>query len=241
MGLAVVVGWWLVERAIKLHGLTIPHKDALFGIVILGGLIGARLWHGFTDWHLYADDPIALLYIWQGGMSIIGAILGAVVAAMIALPRLAPKLSLLSLTDLLVYGLPVGQIIGRLGNYANHELYGLPSNLPWAIAIPPEYRLSAVLQYSHFHPLFLYESLALAVIAAIIWKKRWRVGTGTATLFYVCSYAWVRWSLDFLRVERGILFGGMGINQWLLLTVAVFTTIVVIRRIYQAKVAKIGK
>lgn len=241
MGLAVVVGWWLVEKALVLHAIKIPHKDVLFGLMILGGLIGARAWHGYTDWHVYADNPLALLYIWNGGLSIIGAVMGAVITGALALPRLAPQVSLLTVTDALVYGLPVGQIIGRLGNYVNYELYGMPSKLPWAIPIPVEHRLPSVVSFSHFHPLFLYESLVLALIAGLIWKKRWRPGSGWATLFYLCSYAWARWALDFLRIERGSLILGMGVNQWLLLLVALVCTGLLGRRLYQAKVATMGK
>jgi len=65
----------------------------------------------------------------------------------------------LILLDLAAFGLPLGQAIGRLGNWFNQELYGRPTNLPWGIYIRPENRLSGYEQFSHFHPLFLYESL----------------------------------------------------------------------------------
>lgn len=178
VGVAFVVGWEFLRLACKKYQISFDKIKTSVVMILIGGFIFARLWHGVTDWHLYAQNPTALLYVWQGGLSIIGGIIGGCLVAIgLILFQRRPqpsesKLSFLLLTDLVVHALPIGQILGRLGNFVNQELYGLPTQLPWGIYIDVEHRLGNVVTQSHFHPLFLYEMLLNFVIAMCIWRRK---------------------------------------------------------------------
>ena len=224
VGIALVVGWELVQRACKKYQIPFEmiQKDLL--AILFGGFIFARLWHGVTDWSLYSENPISVLYVWNGGLSIIGGIIGGgiVVFGLQLIRKQAQenkiKLTLLLLTDLMVHALPISQAIGRLGNYINQELYGLPTNVPWAIFIDPENRLQTVLEQTHFHPLFLYEIVLNTGIAVFIWCRHWRIGSGQVTAWYLVLYGLGRFLLDFLRIDKGDhVWLGISLNQYILL------------------------
>ncbi|MFM8321209.1 MAG: prolipoprotein diacylglyceryl transferase, partial [Chloroflexota bacterium] len=140
--------------------------DALIWLLI-AGLVGARLWHIFTPppsmaaqgltTAFYLTHPRDALAVWEGGLGIPGAVIGGALALLLYCRR--NKLSFAEWADIAAPGLALGQAIGRWGNFVNQELYGRPTNLPWAIPIAPQHRLPGFEQYTHFHPLFLYESL----------------------------------------------------------------------------------
>jgi phosphatidylglycerol:prolipoprotein diacylglycerol transferase len=108
----------------------------------------------------------------------------------------------LTYADLIAVGLPLGQAIGRLGNWANYELFGLPTNLPWGIAIPSAYRPAGYESVSHFHPLFLYESLGSLVLfwilSRLIVSKSYTPGYILG--WYLVGYSVIRISLEPLRI-----------------------------------------
>ena len=96
------------------------------------GLIGARLYHVATDWNrLYADDPTAAFEVWNGGLGIPGGILAGVAAGILVGRHRKIRISVG--LDMVAPCLPLAQAIGRLGNWFNQELYGRPTELPWAV------------------------------------------------------------------------------------------------------------
>jgi phosphatidylglycerol:prolipoprotein diacylglycerol transferase len=210
VGLAAVVGWWLVDAKLALiSAYKKPRYQALFWVLVgVEVVIGARLWHVFTDWHLYQSNPESIIYIWNGGLSIVGAVLGGLLGVIEWWLVNKREVSLGTVLDAFVFGLPVAQAIGRIGNFVNQELYGWPTTLPWAIPIDAEHRLNTVRLADRFHPLFLYE--ALAVLLFWLWVKWWQENTsvkkdGVVFAAYITYYAAIRYALDFLRPERGML------------------------------------
>jgi phosphatidylglycerol:prolipoprotein diacylglycerol transferase len=148
--------------------------------VVIVGVIFARLWHvlfpsitsveeGRTaQWYLthpfdFNNGPFI---IWSGGLSVFGAVLGGALG--IALYAYRKKLDMLSWLDVGAVVVPLGQAIGRWGNFANEELYGKPTSLPWGLKIenpPVQYA-----GHTRFHPLFLYESLwSLITFCVLLW------------------------------------------------------------------------
>jgi phosphatidylglycerol:prolipoprotein diacylglycerol transferase len=185
-------------------------------IAIILGIIGARLYHVFSDpeggmvgWDYYRTHPIEILYIWQGGLGIYGAIVGGLLG--VALYTWRAGLHPLKWLDYGAPGLALGQAVGRWGNFVNQELYGPPTNLPWGLRIDPEHR---ILPYNNlekyppdtlFHPTFLYESLwalllfgALAVVAD---KFKDRLREGDILLGYLIGYPLGRFFLEYLRPD----------------------------------------
>ncbi len=151
----------------------------LWGIV--GGLIGARVWHVAThpdDYFGPGKDLIKILYVWEGGVAIFGTLLGGAIGYAIGC-RIA-GLRFLSVADAIVPGLLVAQALGRLGNYFNQELFGLPTDLPWGLVIdrPNDAIPVGIGDDVLFHPTFLYEmiwNLAGAVIIVFLIENAVRI------------------------------------------------------------------
>ena len=169
--------------------------DSLIWIVI-GGVVGARLWHILTPsvstgttFSYYLSNPLEALAIWKGGLGIPGAVIGGAFA--LYLTARAKRQNFLLWADIVIPGVALGQAIGRWGNFVNQELYGKPSDLPWSIFIDPENRLSGYLDVARYHPLFLYESLInLANVLFLLWLARRfaeRLKPGDILLTYLIS------------------------------------------------------
>lgn len=197
----------------------------LFLPVVIWGWVGSRLWHvltpplssvqlGLTTAH-YLSHPLDILSFWIGGFGITGAIIGGT-AALWFLAR-KEQLPFWELADMLAPGLALALGIGRIGNYFNQELYGLPTNLPWGIFIDPAHRLPEYEQVSFYHPLFAYEAiLCLLIFALLLWLSRGRFSEsfrpGELFLIFLASYSLVRGLLEFLRLDAALI-NGINANQ----------------------------
>jgi len=117
----------------------------------------------------------------------------------------------------------LGQAIGRWGNFFNQELYGAPTDLPWAIFIDPAHRLKGFAAFEKYHPLFLYESLySLGNVILLLWVSRRfedRLKPGDVFLVYLIVYPLGRFLLDFLRLDASMV-AGINFNQTLMAIVA---------------------
>ena len=175
--------------------------DDLSFWLIIGGLTGARIYEWFLNFNYYFANPSELLKIWHGGLAIHGAILGAFLALLIFSKKHQLKPS--QLVALIVPGLALGQAIGRWGNYFNQELFGLPTSLPWGIFISPVNRPVDYLQFSYFHPTFLYESLACLILFFILFAiSKTRNNKNLIIIAtYFCGYGLIRFSLEFLKID----------------------------------------
>ncbi|MCU0678912.1 MAG: prolipoprotein diacylglyceryl transferase [Planctomycetes bacterium] len=188
--------------------------DAVF-YLILGGIIGARLYHVILEWSYYLKNPLAIFKLWQGGLAIHGAIIAGLIIvwrfarrpAAAALPgtKTADRFWLLS--ALLVTGMSLAQAIGRLGNYFNQELFGRPTDLPWGIPIAVQNRRLEYYNSSYFHPAFLYEAIGnLLIFAALLllhrhFIKKHRTPDEYFLLLYLALYSVLRFSLEFIRID----------------------------------------
>jgi len=198
--------------------------------VIFGGIVGARLWHIFTPppsmiaqgitTEFYLTHPLDALNIRAGGLGIPGAVIGGFLLFYWYARRkgepIAPWL------DVFAPAIPLGQAIGRWGNFVNQELYGAPTDLPWGIFIAPENRLAGFHDQVFYHPIFLYEFLwNLASVFVMLWIGRRYAKSmkdGDLFLIYLISYPLIRFLLDFLRLDASEL-GGVNANQTFMLVV----------------------
>lgn len=209
--------------------------------VLIGGIVGARIWHiltppesmvaiGYTT-RFYLTHPLDAINIRAGGLGIPGAVIGGLIALYIYTRR--RKLEFALWLDVAAPAVALGQAIGRWGNYFNQELYGSPSNLPWAIFINPENRLPGFENQATYHPLFLYESLwNFGIVALLLWMGRRhqdRLINGDLFLIYVIAYSIGRFLLEFLRLDPAQL-GVININQTLMLLVGIVSAGVLIWR-----------
>ncbi len=203
---------------------------------LIGGVIGARVWHiltppqsmiemGITT-RYYLTHPLDAIAIWKGGLGIPGAVLGGMLGMWLFTRRNGLRFGLWA--DIAAPGLALGQAIGRWGNFVNQELYGAPTDLPWAIHIDPQYRLPGFEQYTTYHPLFLYESLwnllNMAALLFIARRFRDRLRAGDVFLAYLIIYPVGRFFLEFLRLDISPV-SGLNVNQTLMGTTAILAAL----------------
>ncbi len=211
IALGIGVATWLMARELGRKGYDgALALDSLFFVVPLG-FIGARAYHVITDYDLYAGDPFpAVFEVWNGGLGIYGAVAGGFLGLLVF--GWYSGVSPLVLADAAAPGLLLGQAIGRWGNYFNQELFGRPSNLPWAIRIAPENRPVEFADAEAFHPTFLYESIwNLLAGLLLLWIARRfaeRLKDGDVVLLYVSLYSVGRFFVESLRIDPAFLIGG---------------------------------
>jgi phosphatidylglycerol:prolipoprotein diacylglycerol transferase len=215
IGLGILASAWASARLARRRGLS---PDLIWnGLwwVMVPALIGARLYHVADRWpDIYQFDPISVFYIWNGGLGIFGGLLGGLLGFFIYYRlhlRLTVHDSLFTdFLDLAFFGLPLGQAVGRLGNWVNQEVYGLPTNLPWGIYIRPENRLPEFANFSRFHPLFAYEAVwnLLGFTIMFLSEKKNLMIRRSYAGFYLIWYGLARFGLEFLRPQEFAWFIG---------------------------------
>ena len=186
---------------------------------VLGGLIGARLYHVITSYDQLGDEWYAPIAIWEGGLGIWGGILfGVLVGAWVTKRR---GESVLAMMDAAAPGILIAQGIGRLGNYFNQELYGGPTSLPWGLEVDPSFRPDGTALEGVYHPTFLYEMLwNFAGAALIIWAgKRFKLRPPGVFCLYVAVYCAGRIWWELLLVDPAHQFLGQRLNFWVALIV----------------------
>ena len=236
--LGAVAGTFLAQRVSKKHGYDVEIVWDVFIYLLIGGIVGARIWHILTpspstgvttSWYL--SHPLDALAVWKGGLGIPGAIIGGLIALYIFSVRTG--INFAEWTDIAAPGLALGQAIGRWGNFVNQELYGAPTNIPWKIFIDPAHRLAEYLDVEYYHPLFLYESIwNLMNMFLLLWISRKfadSLKNGDIFLVYLIVYPIGRFLLDFLRLDASMV-GGININQTIMAFVALFATIMLYLR-----------
>ncbi len=193
--------------------------------VMILAVIGARLYHVIHQWEFYSANPIAIPQIWNGGIGIPGAVAGGALG--IYLYCRSKGMNAARWMDIFAPALLLGQVIGRLGNFVNQELYGPPTSLcgvdfpaclPFGIQIDAEHRagtpwdaVTFPVETTTFVPLFAYEmALNLAgmlVLLFVIRRFAPRLFAGDATLMYIMWYGVVRSLLETYRVNNWTILG----------------------------------
>lgn len=213
----------------------------MFLWIVLGAVVGARIWHILTppesmvamgmDTAFYLTHPFDAVNLTKGGLGLPGALIGGALAMWLYVRR--NKLSFAVWGDIAVPGIALGHAFGRLGNFINNEVYGSPSNLPWAIYIPPNYRLTEFANVDRYHPLFLYEALLNVVNFGILillgQKYSEKLKPGDLILFYFINYGVIRFFLEFLRLDTSPVLG-ININQTVAAIAAVGSALILLWR-----------
>ncbi len=220
----------------RLHRRGVPRElviDIALWVVPLG-IIVARLYHVVTHWGDYfapRDNLWNVLAIWDGGDAIFGAMIGGFIGIIIGCRR--AHLRVTAFVDALAPALLVAQAIGRLGNWFNHELFGLPTTLPWGLqieatnrAIPPGTPPGTL-----FHPLFLYELIFDLLGAALItWTgRRFALQWGKQIGVYFIWYGAVRSWLEAIRIDpTSNRYLGIAVNDWTAFAAVLLGIVIVI-------------
>lgn len=201
-GLAVLAGGWLGLREARRKGIDPDKMQSLILWGLLGGLVGARLFHVVDRWDLYASDPVSALYVWEGGLAVYGGLVGGVLAGL--LYAQLNGLPFWKVADAAAPGLILGQGLGRLACIPNGDALGAPADVPWAFVytnpatmVPPD------LLGTPLHPYPAYELLFDFAVLGLLWKLRgFYKADGLLFLTYVGVYAVGRFLLTFFRTEQ---------------------------------------
>lgn len=217
IALGVLAAAWLFHRRFTQRGHSPELASSVTVWAVVAGLIGSRIYHVITDWKTYQGNWGEAWQIWEGGLGIPGAVAAA--AAVMWVYARQKGIPLSDIADSVAPALPLGQAIGRWGNWFNQELYGRPTDLPWGLEIDPEHRRLQYLDDETFHPTFLYECIwNLALVGALLWiGKRFTLKPGRLFGLYVLGYSLGRLWIEFIRVDFASELAGVRVNIWVML------------------------
>ncbi|MCA8932340.1 MAG: prolipoprotein diacylglyceryl transferase [Rhodospirillaceae bacterium] len=200
-----LLGWWYCARLARRSSLPpTPQQVGDFLTwtvvgVVLGGRLGFVLFYEFDR---FVDDPSAILRIWDGGMAFHGGLLGMVVA--ILLFGWSRRIDPFAIGDMVAAAVPIGLFFGRIANFINNELWGRPSDLPWAVDFPIPAEWQSVIPQVPRHPSQIYEALLegvviFTVLAVMIHRPSVRARPGMVAGTFLILYGCVRFLVEFVR------------------------------------------
>jgi phosphatidylglycerol---prolipoprotein diacylglyceryl transferase len=217
----IIAGWFYARAIISSERLwggpapftVIDFDDFVVWItlgIILGGRIGYVLFYNLPH---FAENPIEILRLWNGGMSFHGGVLGCIVA--IVLFAMRRGIPMLSLSDVTAAVAPIGLFLGRIANFINGELWGRPTDVPWAMVFPHGGPVPR-------HPSQLYEATLEGIVLFIVLALLVRFGAlkrpGVVTGVFAIGYGAARVTCEFFRepdVQLGFLWGGLTMGMLL--------------------------
>ncbi|MFV0524440.1 MAG: prolipoprotein diacylglyceryl transferase [Acidimicrobiales bacterium] len=214
IALGVLAGVWVSSRRLAQDGLDPEIIPNLAVWVLPAAIIGARIYFVLTNWHRFSGDLGAAFRLWEGGLGIPGGVLLGGLVAVVYLR--IHKIPFAPVADATALGLPVGQIIGRFGNWFNQELYGRPTDLPWGLEIDPDHRLTGYHDYALFHPTFLYEILwNIGLVVFLFWIDRKQVlKPGGLFATYLIGYGIGRILIETVRIDPVNELFGIRLHIW---------------------------
>jgi prolipoprotein diacylglyceryl transferase len=206
------------KRAERINAGTMDDLSSIALWAVPAGVLGGRAYHVLTDYEKFFGDDrnwADVFKVWQGGLGIWG---GITVGVLVGFWR-AKKMNLDAwlLVSCSVPGIAVAQAIGRWGNWWNQELFGRPTDLPWALEVSDATALKAgFAEGTTFHPTFLYESLGCLVLAValVAVERKLKPGRGRLLAWYVAGYTALRFFIEGLRIDEAKEVAGFRFNQW---------------------------
>lgn len=214
IALGVLIAWMVTrQRFIARGGDPVVGERIVIRIVVFG-FIGARLAYVSTHLSRFEGEWWKVFAIWEGGLALFGGLTAGAIAMVVYARRW--DVDLADFLDSAAPAVPLAQAVGRWGNYFNQELFGTPSDLPWAVEIDPQFRPEAYPDAETFHPAFLYESLwNFALAGLIIWVgKRYPSMRGRLVGVYFLGYGLIRFLLELIRTDTTFRFLGLSRNGW---------------------------
>lgn len=223
IALGVVAAVWLAGRRLEQRG--VGTRDDMGTIAVWGvgaGIVGARLWFVITDASEPWREPARWLKVWEGGLGVPGGLLLGIPVGLWAAHR--KGIAVPTMATVAAPAIPLAQAIGRWGNWFNQELFGRPTDLPWALQVTDAKAEAAGYEAgTTFHPTFLYESLwNLALCGVLLWvDRRFKLPPGRLMLVYLAGYFTGRFWVESLRIDPANSAGGLRLNQWVALVVVI--------------------
>ena len=251
-GVIIGLGFFLALILIsKIAGATGQNPDTYWDVatfVIIFSILGARAYYVFFAWDYYKDNPISVLNIRNGGLAIYGGVIAGFLTAFIYCR--IKKVNFFLLTDTIMPGLLLGQIMGRWGNFTNREAFGEYTDNLFAMRLPVEAVRSGEItelmkahmvegtNYIQVSPTFLYESMwNLCLLIIVLLYIKHKKFDGEIVLLYLGGYGLGRFWIEGLRTDQLIMHTtGLPVSQMLAMCLVVFSvTAMIIKRLKMRK------
>ena len=221
----IFIGYWYLLKLAKQPGSPMArrHADDMVFYAALGIILGGRLGYVlFYNLSYYLQNPLDILKLWDGGMSFHGGVIGTTLGILYLSRK--EGLPWLRIHDYVACCVPFGLFFGRIANFINHELWGAPSNAPWAIRFPEVIAGLTALGPPR-HPTQLYEAFLEGVVLFgilwwMFWKTQARYEPGKLVGAFIFFYGLFRFGIEFVREPDAQLVGfaqatGLHMGQWL--------------------------
>lgn len=209
----ILIGWWILRRLVRRSALWPANKapmdekglEDILTFAVLGIILGGRLGYvAFYQPGRFAEDPLAIFRVWEGGMAFHGGMLGVALAIIwFCRSRAAP---ILSVADAFALCAPIGLFLGRLANFINGELWGRPTTMPWGVLFPDPRALDCPPWWEGVcarHPSQLYEGalegIVLFVILLICLRAGWLKFPGRLAGIFLMGYGIARFIVEYFR------------------------------------------
>ena len=226
--LGVICAIWLAGLEEKRLGLPADTALDIALVIVPCGIVGARLYYVLMSWDQFAHHPISVLYVWQGGIAIYGAVIGGGIGAWVYAWR--KKLRFLTLADMVVPGLLLAQAIGRWGNYFNMEAYGPVIENPAFQFFPLGVQIPAQAGYEWHMATFFYESLWNLCGFIALWRlRKSQCQEGNVFCWYLLIYGSGRFVIEQLR-QDSLMIGSLRASQYLSLILCAVAAFVLLWR-----------
>jgi phosphatidylglycerol:prolipoprotein diacylglycerol transferase len=221
----IFIGYWYLLKLLNQPGAPMArrHADDLVFYAALGIILGGRIGYVlFYNLPYYIDNPLAILKLWDGGMSFHGGVIGTSLGILYLSWK--EKLQWLRLHDYVACCVPFGLFFGRLANFVNQELWGAPTNVPWAVRFVEATAYGPALGPPR-HPSQLYEAgleglLLFAILWLMFWRTKARYEPGKLVGAFIFFYGVFRFGVEFIREPDSQLADfaaktGLHMGQWL--------------------------
>jgi len=203
---AFLIGMLLSMRQAKAYQLDPDHISEMFLLIIPLALVGARLFYVAFAWSEFAENPMRIFDTRTGGLAFYGGVIGGVLGAVIW--SRVRKLRLSRIADFMIVYVPLGQAIGRWGNFFNQEAFGTNTSLPWGMisngtsAYLRQADMPGVSPNLPVHPTFFYEFLAnLVIFGILLVVRRHSKKPLTTVAMYLILYGTVRFFVEGIRTD----------------------------------------
>jgi phosphatidylglycerol---prolipoprotein diacylglyceryl transferase len=220
LGAAILAAYFTARGNSWRFGLGKEEVDRAAFWLVIAGMLGARAYFVLFELEYFLQNPGETWQIRSGGLSIYGAIIAGLL--FLTLWTRKRSYSPRQILDLAALALPLGQAIGRLGNFFNYEVYGRPTSIPWKMFVPEEFRVDPAQAY--YHPVFLYEGLVSLAVFFVLLRLRGRAKPGAIALVYLLSYSAARFLLEPLRTDS-VFISGIRVDQAMSLLVFLAATL----------------
>ncbi|MFO7869552.1 MAG: prolipoprotein diacylglyceryl transferase [Bacteroidales bacterium] len=224
-----LVAYWVLNALFKKEGLSVVLLDKLTLASIIGGVVGARLGHCiFYEPLRYLEEPLSVLYIWQGGLASHGGAIGILIAFWIVSKR--NNISVGTSISRAMLVVPIAAFFIRLGNLTNSEIYGVPSDAPWAFVFPNSMNVVYGIEKAvPRHPTQLYEAIAYLITFIILQRYVWRtlrfhkkLSNSYISAIFLIGIFMSRFCIEFFKEPQVVFEQTMILNMGQLLSIPFF-------------------